>query len=134
MFKSILKPKTPYIQYVGKKLSIPAGWWTKGVALKGEDEGVPSLCMVCEFKAQRQTGPGKEEDMFKVGLLKSEDPHFGRKNMEDDTDFWWVGVPKMPSAFDICTLVRATIAEEAATEVEVSKRINTSWAISIHPD
>jgi hypothetical protein len=36
MFKSILKLKIPYTQNVGKKLNIPAGWWTKGVALKNE--------------------------------------------------------------------------------------------------
>ena len=84
----IAQLKAPYDQFVGKKVSLPSGWWSKGVAHRGEALGDPSLCMVLEFKAQRQNGVGKKEDMFKVGLLKSEDPHFGRKNMEEDTDFW----------------------------------------------
>ena len=59
--------------------------------------------------------------MFKVGLCKNEDPHFGRQNMAENIDFWWVGLPKMSSAFDICTLKRAEEAEAEATETEVSE-------------
>ena len=31
-----MKLKIPYTQNVGKKLNIPAEWWTKGVAVKNE--------------------------------------------------------------------------------------------------
>ena len=117
----IAQLKAPYDQFVGKKVSLPSGWWSKGVAHRGEALGDPSLCMVLEFMAQRQNGVGKKEDMFKVGLCRSEDPHFGRPNMAEDTDFWWVGLPKMSSAFHICTEKRAAETEASTTEIEASQ-------------
>ena len=44
---------------------------------------------------------GKKMDMFKLGLVRSVDPHFTRQVMTVEVDFWWVGVPKMSSAVAI---------------------------------
>ena len=44
---------------------------------------------------------GKKMDMFKLGLVRSVDPHFTRQVMTVEVDFWWVGVPKISSAVAI---------------------------------
>jgi len=44
-------------------------------------------------------GYGKE--MFKVGLLMSDDPHFTRPSLDEGKDYWYVEEPKMSSAFAI---------------------------------
>jgi hypothetical protein len=53
------------------------------------------------FKKKRLIEPGKKEDLFQLGLITYADSLFEWQHMENMKNFWWVCVPKIPSAFAI---------------------------------
>ena len=69
----------PYIDHVGAQLSVASRLWKSAFATKGEDQGDRSTCKVLAFEDNRVSGVLRE-DMFKLGIVTSDDSHFWQPN------------------------------------------------------